>query len=283
MPSPQGPLVCKACDYANEKERIYCHNCGAKLDRSALIPMLQAEEELAQKKHREVKKIMSAGRGNFARPWKKLFKTLALAALVGAGIDAVLPPEGVTLATKDGQAMEAPSIDSLLENLVAHPTSHPVPLSEADVNAYLRKERFKKLPAWLTADLPLRAHVRFEPNVATFQLVANAAGHPLCVTFSGNLKIEKPTGIVAACTGGSIGRLPIPAQLAGYAGEAALMLMDSMKNERRMLGQIGSIEIGAKQIILRGVKPSDPAALATPDAGVKPSAPIAPSGSPAPH
>ena len=30
-------LTCKECQHVNEEARIYCHNCGTKLDRSLLV------------------------------------------------------------------------------------------------------------------------------------------------------------------------------------------------------------------------------------------------------
>ena len=36
MPTMEVKLTCGQCGYANEPERVYCHNCGSKLDRSVL-------------------------------------------------------------------------------------------------------------------------------------------------------------------------------------------------------------------------------------------------------
>jgi len=258
MASPQPSLVCKACGYANESERVYCHNCGVKLDRDVLIPPPQEQQATAKKIHREVKKIMAPERGSFATTLKKLCKTLALAAVAGLLIDAALPPAGVTLPEKGAEATEPLPLDSILENLVAAPAGKRIALREADINAYLRRARFKQLPPWLTSAVPLTALVHFEDNVATFTLLGNVAGQPLCATLSGNLKIDKTAGIVATCTGGSMGRIQIPAELAAYAGGAIPALLDSMKHERELLGQLGSIEIGKQQVILGARGPSAP-------------------------
>ena len=259
--APPPPLVCKACGYANESQRVYCHNCGVKLDREILIIEPQVQQAAAEKKLREVKKIMSPARGSFAKTLKKLCKTLALAAIAALLIDAALPPAGVTLPENGEEAAaEAPPLDSILENLVAAPAGKRIALREADINAYLRRERFKKLPPWLTHAVPLVARVHFEENVATFTLLGNVAGQPICATLSGNLKIDKTAGLAATCTGGSIGRIPIPAELAVYAGGAIPLLLDSMKRERELLGQLGSIEVGNQQVILGARGPSVPSA-----------------------
>jgi hypothetical protein len=37
-------LACTECQHQNEVQRIYCHNCGAKLDRSALLETRPKED-----------------------------------------------------------------------------------------------------------------------------------------------------------------------------------------------------------------------------------------------
>jgi len=267
MASPLPNLVCKECGYANEGERIYCHNCGLKLDREELILQEQQQAATFQKRQREVKKIMTPARRNFAKTWKTLWKTLAWAAIAGALIDAALPPEGGTPSAKSEEMTDPSQIDSLLESLVVAPAGKRITLHEAEVNVCLKRERFKKLPSWFTTAIPLRALVNFDDGVGRLTFLASVAGYPIPFTLSGNLKIDKNAGLTATCTGGNIGRLQIPAQLAGYAGLAIPTLLDSMKHERQLLGQLGSIGIGKKQIILGARGPSVPA-----------TAPVAPKG-----
>ncbi len=267
MASPLPTLVCKACGYPNESQRVYCHNCGIKLDRD----LLAAQEQRAEpslKRQREVKKIMSPGRGNFGRFGKAVFKTLVLAAIAGALIDAALPPQGTAPVAKNEDVAEVPPIDVILESLTATHNGKRIVLREAEVNAYLRKERFKKLPSWLTDVLPLKALVQFEENAGRLTFQTNIAGYPLGATLSGNLKIERESELVATCTGGNIGRLQIPAELARYAGRALPTLLDSLKRERQMLGQLGSIEIGRQQIILGARRPYFPPAPVVPQPAV---------------
>src|SRR5207244_11163987 len=46
-------LTCPECRHENEIERIYCHSCGARLDRSALsarkMPKTEAPEEIQKR------------------------------------------------------------------------------------------------------------------------------------------------------------------------------------------------------------------------------------------
>ena len=41
-------LICPECQHENEPERMYCHSCGARLDRSKLAPTTAAVDDLRQ-------------------------------------------------------------------------------------------------------------------------------------------------------------------------------------------------------------------------------------------
>ena len=89
-------IVCKQCNYANEPERVYCHNCGAKLDRS-LLPKepVKNPKESVEKTRRRVKKMTNPARGFFLH-WQKLLPQTILLAVSCAGlIQAARPPGGV--------------------------------------------------------------------------------------------------------------------------------------------------------------------------------------------
>ncbi len=69
MAAPINPILkCPQCEYANEPERVYCHNCGAKLDRSLLPQVKEAKEKQDQERaRRRVKKLTNPELG-FIRP-----------------------------------------------------------------------------------------------------------------------------------------------------------------------------------------------------------------------
>jgi hypothetical protein len=56
-------LVCAECRHENEAERIYCHNCGERLDRSAVSAQKKAQDP--QEVHRRLQKML--GPPNMAR------------------------------------------------------------------------------------------------------------------------------------------------------------------------------------------------------------------------
>src|SRR6266478_8594325 len=83
-------LVCAECGHENEAERIYCHNCGERLDRSAVSAQKKAQDP--QEVHRRLQKML--GPPNMARRHFFTVSKLALAAaVVAALVEIALPPE----------------------------------------------------------------------------------------------------------------------------------------------------------------------------------------------
>src|SRR5437899_9725154 len=104
-------LMCTECRHGNEPERIYCHNCGERLDRSAVAAQKKGQDP--QEAHRRLQKMLegpSKGRQNFFAVSK-----LALAAAVASAlVQIALPPE-IPAPTKTAPQQ----IDLDLENLAS--------------------------------------------------------------------------------------------------------------------------------------------------------------------
>jgi predicted amidophosphoribosyltransferase len=72
-------LVCPECQRQNEAERIYCHDCGARLDRSALAKVAPKEEDPKQTQRR-LKQILDPGRVKMRLMFFKISKLILGAA-----------------------------------------------------------------------------------------------------------------------------------------------------------------------------------------------------------
>ena len=256
---PLPTLVCKGCGHVNEGERVYCHSCGIKLDREILIAQQQQQAVSPERQQREIKKMMTPGDGLLKRGLQGLGKTLALAALSAVLIVAALPPEGMAPEVKKEAALEAPQLDIHLERLLAAPAGQRIMIEEEQVNAYLRRERFKKIPAGLGHVVSLRRiFVNFEKDSVRFNIQADVGGfYPIYATLTGQLRAEK-AGIIGVCTASSIGRLPLPSLLFPYIEPAVPMLLDSFQHERQLLNKVGTLELEKGQLILgsRGPEPT---------------------------
>ena len=49
-------LVCTDCQHENELERIYCHNCGARLDRTKIIKEKVEQASTPTQEHKSISK-----------------------------------------------------------------------------------------------------------------------------------------------------------------------------------------------------------------------------------
>ena len=109
-------LICPECQHENEAERIYCHDCGARLDRSAVGSRISQKEGIDETRRR-VRKLFDPTalkiRLRFFRIAKLILGAVALAAL----IQMILPPD-VPQPTKTGLALSQINFD--LENAIAH-------------------------------------------------------------------------------------------------------------------------------------------------------------------
>src|SRR5438045_7033000 len=80
-------LTCPECRRDNEAERIYCHDCGARLDRSALAGYTTGKKETSEELHKRMRGMFSQ-RGVKTR--LLFFKTANVILLAGAAAAAVV-------------------------------------------------------------------------------------------------------------------------------------------------------------------------------------------------
>src|SRR5689334_8988364 len=132
--------TCTQCNHVNEAERVYCHNCGVKLDRS-LLPEEEAKkekEESPQQMRKRVLKMTNPAKGLFTKAtFQKLVKTLGGAAIVAALVQAGRPPDNIPAPKKD--LMEVPRIGDRLDEEIAMAQSHERAIPEDIANDYLQK------------------------------------------------------------------------------------------------------------------------------------------------
>jgi predicted amidophosphoribosyltransferase len=117
-------LVCAECRHENEAERIYCHNCGERLDRSAVSAQKKAQDP--QEVHRRLQKML--GPPNMARRNFFTVSKLTLAAAVVAALAPELPAPTKAV---------PPQVDLDLENAASYQKAGALEYSQDQINAYL--------------------------------------------------------------------------------------------------------------------------------------------------
>ena len=225
-------LICAECRHENEAERIYCHNCGERLDRSAIVSKKKIEDP--KEAHRRLRKMLdgpSRTRQNFFVACKMLLGAAATAGL----LQMVLPPD-FPAAVKTTSPVQ---FDLELEQ--ASMKQQELNFSQQDVNAYLgyRLAAKKKVLNKPLLDFS-RAAVVFKEGACVIGWERSFFGYPLYgqTSFRVNLNGGK---LAAANTGGWIGRLPIHPAIMKYANIIFADLWSALDRERKLLSKMGSV------------------------------------------
>lgn len=196
-------LVCQQCNHENELERIYCHNCGTKLDRS----QLPVEKPKTKKKARSGPPVGAV----IARKFAVLLSLLIGSAVLAAILCIFKPIEGEPEIT-DAMESSVPPFTMELESLAASATPASRPYADWQVNAMV-KSRTKARKSDAGTVKVSGGWVKFEPDKIT--VVGKATLFGLPTGFEEVWEI-KPDNVPAKprLVGARIGRLSIPAAVA---------------------------------------------------------------------
>ncbi len=230
-------LICPECRRENDPKRIYCHDCGTRLDRSVLAKEKPKEED-PKEIHRRVTKLFDP-RGAILR--RRFFQgsKLLIGAFVVAGIVQMLRPPDMPERPK--ASMLPAQISLELENAAMEPRAAPLQYSDEQVNAYLAYT-FKGKQAALSKYLQFeRALVAFDEGYGRFTVERSLFGFSLFTTASYDARIENGK-IVTTNRGAQIGRLPIHPALMQYGGILFTDVRAALERERKSIVKLGSIE-----------------------------------------
>ena len=233
-------IVCGECRHENEAERIYCHNCGERLDRSAAAaqkPMVDPTET-----HRRLQKMLgppSRVRHNFFAVSKLVLAAVAAAALV----EMALPPE-LPAPTK----IVSPQIDLDLEN--AHLRPSPLEYSQDQINAYLTYRLISKKKALTYPFLTfVRATASFREGACTIAMERSLFGYSIFSRTSH--RVETNAGKIAATNvGGWIGRLPIHPVVMQFGDIIFADLWSALDRERKLIGKMGAVNFHESSVTI---------------------------------
>ena len=126
-------LICPECRRENDPERIYCHDCGARLDRSALAKVAPKVED-AKETQRRLRTMLNPQRKQLRLLFFKVSKMI-LGAFAAAAVVQMLRAPDVPARAKMGDF--PPQIGLDLENATMRHGAAPLQYTEAQVNAYL--------------------------------------------------------------------------------------------------------------------------------------------------
>ena len=244
---PAVNLRCGQCNYENEAERVYCHNCGAKLDRTVL-PEAEDDKrhESPDRAQRRIKKMTNPSGNPVAREFKALLSTLTWGAIVAAVILMSRQPDNVP-DTKG--LMVDRFVPSELSQAFEATTPQTVKFSQDEIN-YALKQSLKGKDSGLIPGIQFsRAFVNLHPGAVRVTTQQSLWGYPFysSETYKVGMKDGKFAPVLVA---GSFGRLPVDARLMQHVDFSFRQLWPALKRERGYLDKLQDISSEKGQLTL---------------------------------
>lgn len=267
-------IPCTQCGHENEPERVYCHNCGEKLDRS-LLPVDKKEEKLKEKKRKTVTPVaLKAPRRPIFKPF---IKCLIGSAVVAALILAALPPEEIPELDPDASVM-APAINLEIMEAMEYGQSRTFVYTQEDINGYLlRTVRGAKnglLKDYVKFD---RAYVIIKTQDVSMNVQQSIFGYPVYAGFRYNLELDPvKSEVKVEHLGGNLGRLKLHPAICPYADKAFFQIWEAFKKEKQLLKGLQAIAIqdGVISFVTKGPGAPVPPAPQAPEADASAETPV---------
>jgi hypothetical protein len=243
-------LVCPECRHENEPERVYCHNCGAKLNRVAPATIPGKTDDAETVATRERLRRMLDPRGVKTRRLILNIAKLVLGSFLAAAlVQMFLSPD---LPASTGKDLElGPQIGLDLENAIMQHRGTQLTYQQDQVNSYLANVLKRKKTS--TLDKPLlefrRGVAQFDEGLFRMTAERSIFGLSLCTSafYRANVQDGK---IAATCAGGMIGRMPIHPQLMQYAGFLFSDVWKALEQDGKQVAKLAAIEFHPKVVVL---------------------------------
>jgi hypothetical protein len=249
-PAPAPGLPCEQCGYNNEPERVYCHNCGAKLDRSLLPKAAEKQQEHPDQARKRIQKMTNPKSGGIGREIKALFKVAFFSALIAAIFLILQKPDDLP-EVKKGEAERL--VNSDMMEALGSPTPARVSFSQDDVNHYL-KQTIKPKDTMVPGIQVMHAYVVCVPGVLRIFSEQSTFGYP---TFSRiDYKLQVKDGkFIPTIVGGAFGKLSVDPQLMQYADYAFGTLWDSLTREHKQMDKMLAVNVqeGRIDLVTKGM------------------------------
>jgi transcription initiation factor TFIIIB Brf1 subunit/transcription initiation factor TFIIB len=237
-------LTCPECRHENEIERIYCHSCGARLDRSAISARKMPQTEAPEQVHKRLRGMFDQRKARM-RSFVLNGLKLILAAGVAAAVAQMLISPDLPPPKKSDSF--PPQVNMDLEMMTQYHRPPSLRYSEEGVNGFIANAlRSKKEKL----NHPLidfkRAIVNFGEGTFRVTVERSIFGYSI---YSAGIYAADGDGKTISATGGSIGRLPIHPALMKYAGFLFGDILNAFQQQTKQFARVGSIEFHNQEIV----------------------------------
>jgi hypothetical protein len=244
-------LICPECRRENEGERIYCHDCGAKLDRSKVISTVKAADRREQERRR-VHDMFDPHRAKTRLLFFRISKVILGSCAAALVVLMVLPPD-VPPPKKEALSLSQIGLD--LENAIGSHRAAPLQYTEDQVNEYLGQALKGKQKALNKPLLDFkRVFVGLGEGKCDLTVERSLFGWSLFTTDSVAVQLSDGK-IQTSSKGGAIGRLPIYPQIMEYLEIAFADVWSALDRERKLVTKTSAIEFHDKAVEITIVPP----------------------------
>jgi hypothetical protein len=231
----------------NEAERVYCHNCGSKLDRSLLPTHDEQGEDSPAKARKRISKMTNPKTGLVFQEVKAFFKVEFAAVIAAALFLIAQKPDGTPEEKKAGiQRL----INSDMMEAIQAPKPSLISFTEEEVNQHLQKT-VKPQETLMPGVEVSRVYAVFTPGVIRMGTENSVFGYPIHAGIDFHVEViggKFTTSIV----GGNLGRLAVdPRILRLPYGEILVQSSwDALKHERAQMDKMERVEVKKGEITL---------------------------------
>lgn len=238
-------LLCPECRRENEPERIYCHDCGAKLDRSKVISSKPADERVKERKR--VRNMFDARRAKMRLLFFKVSKLILYACAAAAVIQMILPPD-VPPQNKDVLSLSQIGLE--IETAITYHRPNQLQYTEDQINEYLTSALKGKRKVLNKPLLDFnRGIVRLEEGKCDITVERAIFGYSLYTSTS--LAVQLADGkFNVSSKGGALGRLPVHPQIMEYLNIIFADVWSALDRERKLISKADAIEFHDKSVVI---------------------------------
>lgn len=236
-------LICPECQHENEPERVYCHSCGAKLDRSAVAVTKEPVKDTRQR----VKRMFDPTRAKIRFLFFKTSRMILSAGGLALLILMILPPD-IPEPTNALVLASQTRID--MENAIMRHQPAQLQFSEDQVNAYLASALKTKQTALNKPLLEFkRALAAFREGACIITQERAVFGFSLFASSGYSVRLNEGK-LVTANRGGSIGRMPIHPKLMEFGDIMFADVWSALGPDIKLVSKFNGIEFHDKSAVL---------------------------------
>jgi hypothetical protein len=246
MISTMPTVACSECRRENEIARVYCHDCGARLEKKAIKKTVDKPEDTQKR----VKQLFDPQRAKVRALFFK-FSKLLLAAFASGAITVLALPPDLPPATK-GLVTQPPSIGYDMERMLARHEALQVKYTDEQTNLFLASSLKSKKKV---LDKPFlefkRAVATFHEGMASVTMERAIFGYSVFTTidFAPQSKAGKAD---VKLIGGHIGRMPVHPKIAQY-NYLFFDLWGALERERKLASRLTSVEFHDGSMVLLSI------------------------------